>query len=164
MLLLYGYQTHWWKTDVSYKLYVGESGITGCRIGGQIWHTRSLNVQTEQPDTVRQQHGLPFRCLGGMVDAAIPMLLERYLNDDHPPDGCELIDKKNFHLPIESIRAIRVYSDGSLWVGGAKNSGSLRVYAEKSRARRFILLGEQDLAKAQREMVNMGYPLGDKGA
>ena len=136
MACFYGYETHWLKFDVYYKLFIEESGIAGCCIGGQLFPGSSGNAPS---------------------DFAIPELLAQYGNDERPPVGYEILNRKNFQLPFETIKTIRFDSTGTLWLGGKPNSGSVRVHMNNSRIRRFIMLGKQDSTKIRKAAQTLGY-------
>lgn len=136
MASFYGYETHWLKPDVYYKLFIEESGVAGCRIGGQLFPGTRGNAPN---------------------DFAIPELLAQYGNDERPPVGYELLDGKNFQLPFETIKTMQFDATGALWLGGKPNSGSVRVHMDNGRIRRFIMLGNQDSTKIRKAALTLGY-------
>lgn len=131
-----GYKTHWFSLDVLYKLYVQSSGLAGCRVGGQIVSA----MHAEDP-----------------LSFARADLLARYPDDERHPEDHLFLDRKNFWLPRELIRDVRVSSRRSLWVGATTNSGSVRLQLRAGRAWRFLLLGRQEPAAIERAFLSAGY-------
>ena len=131
-----GYKTHWFSLDVLYKLYVQSSGVAGCRVGGQIVSAR----HAEDP-----------------LSFARADLLAQYPGDEHQPDDHLFFDRKNFWLPRELIRDVRVSTRRSIWAGATTNSGSVRLRLREARTWRFVLLGRQEPAAIELAFSSSGY-------
>jgi hypothetical protein len=131
-----GYRTYWFSLDVLYKLYVQSSGLAGCRVGGQIVSA----TQAEDP-----------------LSFARADLLARYPGDECHPEDHLFFDRKNFWLPRELIRDVRVSSRRSFWAGATTNSGSVRLRLRSARTWRFLLLGRQEPAAIERIFSSAGY-------
>ena len=128
---------NWISLDVLYKLYVQSSGVAGGRVGGQIVSAK----QAADPRSFARTE-----------------LLARYPSDEVQPENHLFLDKKNFWLPRELIRDVRVSSGHTLfWAGATRNSGSVRLRLREGRPWRFLLLGRQERAAIEHAFSSAGY-------